>query len=68
MSEGGKRFWNAKIVIGTIFLITSALVLAGSFHRERLGFQPTEFYTYRNAIAFLAAGVLLICWGFVRRQ
>ena len=68
MSEGGKRFWNAKIVIGTIFLVTSALIFAVSFQRERLGLQPTEIYSYRNALAFLAAGALLICWRLVRRQ
>jgi len=68
MSEGGKRLWNAKIVIGTIFLITSALIFAVSFRRERLGFGPTDIYTYRNALAFLAAGALLICWRLVRGQ
>ena len=68
MSEAGKRSWNAKLVVGAIFLVTSAIVFIGSFQRARLGLHPTDIYTYRNGFAFLAAGAVLIVWGIVRRK
>ncbi len=59
---------NLKTVIGTILVLMSILVFAGSFERERAGFHPTNIYAYSNGIGILLAGSALIVWGLVRRK
>ncbi len=68
MASQREPAWNLKTVIGAILAVTSLLIFAGSFERERAGFShPTNIYTYGNAIAFLVVGVGLFAWGRFKR-